>query len=401
MYKQRTLEKYINGLSTQFKVLLITGARQVGKSTMLRHCGMDREYITLDDYRVREMAISEPELFLERYKAPLIIDEIQYAPNLLSYIKMKVDTSDTRGQYWLTGSQHFHMMKNVSESLAGRCAIIDLKGFSLKEIQNEDQLPFLPTKNYIAQMRESSKHISLTEVYEMIWKGSYPDLNVNNVNWETYYSSYLQSYVERDIKELGAVKNEMEFLKFLRIIASRTGGVLNYTDIADDSGMSVNTIKSWVSLLVSSDIIYLLEPYYTNLNKRVVKSPKIYFQDTGLCSYLTSWETPRTLENGAMSGAILETFVVSEILKSYVHNAKKPSMYYYRDKDKREIDVIIESNGKLYPVEIKKSATPGKDMIKNFSVILDEQRGDGAVVCLSSEDYPITPNVNAIPLWYV
>ena len=401
MYIHRTLEKYINELSKQFKVLLIVGARQVGKSTILKHCGNNLGYVTFDDYRTREMAANEPELFLERYKAPLIIDEIQYVPNLLSYIKMKVDTSDERGQYWLTGSQQFHMMKNISESLAGRCAVIDMKGFSLKEIQNENQLSFLPTKSFIKEMRNISKRVELDKMYEIIWKGSYPDLIVNNINWETYYSSYLQSYIERDIKELGAVKNELDFLKFLKIVAARTGQVLNYTDIADNVGVSVNTIKSWISLLVSSDIILLLEPYYSNINKRVVKSPKIYFQDSGLCSYLTAWDTPVALERGAMSGAIFETFVVCEIIKSYVHNAKKPNIYYYRDKDKREIDVVIESNGKLFPIEIKKTASPDKDTIKHFSVIPEEKRASGAVVCLSSEDYPITSNDSAIPAWYL
>ena len=219
MYKKRTLEKQIIELSSQFKVLLITGARQVGKSTVLKHCDKNRNYVTLDDYKDRELAINEPELFLQRYKAPIIIDEIQYAPNLLSYIKIAVDNSDDKGQYWLTGSQQFHMMKNVTESLAGRVAVLDLKGFSLKEILGEKQIPFIPTKSFIEQMRKSSKGQDLTTIYEHIWKGSYPDINVNNTNWETFYSSYLQTYIERDIKDLNAVKNEMDFLKFLKILA--------------------------------------------------------------------------------------------------------------------------------------------------------------------------------------
>ena len=248
MYKERTLEKQVIELSSQFKVLLITGARQVGKSTLLNHCDKNRDYITLDDYKARELAINEPELFLQRYKVPIIIDEIQYAPNLLSYIKIAVDNNDKKGQYWLTGSQQFHMMKNVTESLAGRVAVLDLKGFSLKEIENEEQIPFVPTKEFIEQMRKSSNSQDLTSIYELIWKGSYPDINVNNSNWETFYSSYLQTYIERDIKDLNAVKNEMDFLKFIRILASRTGQMLNYTDIANEVGIAVNTIKSWVSI---------------------------------------------------------------------------------------------------------------------------------------------------------
>ncbi len=402
MYISRTLEKHIDNLSHQFKVLLITGARQVGKSTLLKYCAKERNYVTLDDYREREMAVNEPELFLQRHKAPLIIDEIQYAPNLLSYIKIVVDNSDKKGQYWLTGSQQFHMMKNVTESLAGRVAIIDLKGLSLKEIDSTEQIPFLPTMDYIEKMRKSSKKHDLTDIYEKIWRGSYPEVNTDSdTDWETFYKSYLRTYIERDIRDLNAVKNEMDFLKFLRVLAARTGQMLNYTDISSEVGVSVPTIKAWVSILVSSNIVYLLQPYFSNLNKRIIKTPKIYFLDTGLCSYLTNWDNPQVLESGAMSGAIFETFTVSEIIKSYVHNIKEPNIYYYRDKDKKEIDIIIEKNGKLYPIEIKKSANPDKSAIKHFSVISGDKQGDGAVICLAKEDFPINNNVNAIPISYI
>ena len=402
MYKQRTIEKHIIDLSKQFKVLLVTGARQVGKSTLLKHCDTDRLYVTLDDLRVREMAVNEPELFLQRYKAPLIIDEIQYAPQLLSYIKMEVDNSDKKGQYWLTGSQQFHLMQNVTESLAGRVAIIDLEGFSLKEIDETEQIPFLPTEDFISTMRKTSKTHDLTNIYNIIWKGAYPEINVNlDTDWETFYKSYLRTYLERDIRDLNAVKNEMDFIKFLKVLASRTGQMLNYADIANEIGSSIPTIKSWISILVSSNIVYLLQPYYSNLNKRIVKSPKIYFSDTGLCSYLTGWDNPKVLEAGAMNGAIFETFVVSEIIKSYIHNSKNPNIFYYRDKDKKEIDVIIEKNGKLYPIEIKKSANPTKNMVKNFSVIPEDKLGSGAVICLAKEDFPITDNISAIPISYI
>ena len=402
MYITRTLEKHIDDLSHQFKVLLITGARQVGKSTLLKYCDKKRNYVTLDDYREREMAINEPELFLQRHKAPLIIDEIQYASNLLSYIKIAVDNSGEKGQYWLTGSQQFHMMKNVTESLAGRVAIIDLKGLSLKEIDCSEQIPFLPTMDNIEKMRKTSKKHDLTDIYEKIWRGSYPEVNTNtDTDWETFYKSYLRTYIERDIKDLNAVKNEMDFLKFLKILAARTGQMLNYADISSEVGVSVPTIKSWVSILVSSNIVYLLQPYFSNLNKRIIKTPKIYFLDTGLCSYLTNWDNPQVLESGAMSGAIFETFVISEIIKSYVHNIKEPNIYYYRDKDKKEIDVIIEKNGKLYPIEIKKSSNPDKSAIKHFSVIPEDKLGKGAVICLAKEDFPINNNVNAIPVSYI
>ena len=415
MYKQRTLEKQIKALSNQFKVILITGARQVGKSTLLKHCDKNRAYVTLDDYKVREMAINEPELFLQRYKAPIIIDEIQYAPNLLSYIKIAIDNSETKGQYWLTGSQQFHMMRNVTESLAGRAAILELKGFSLKEIAEEEQIPFVPTMDFIEHMRKSSKSQDLMSIYEHIWKGSYPDINVYDTNWETFYSSYLQTYIERDIKDLNAVKNEMDFLKFLRILASRTGQMLNYTDVANEIGIAVNTVKSWVSILVSSNIVYLLQPYFSNLNKRILKTPKIYFLDTGLCSYLTNWETSKNLESGAMSGAMFETFVVAEIIKSYVHNAKTPNIYYYRDKDRKEIEKKKKKNGKLYPIEIKKSASPGKAAIKNFKVLepitaepahaglesLKVEIGTGSVICMANDLLPLNEKNWYVPVWLI
>ena len=402
MYIKRTLEEGIKKLNTQFKVLLITGARQVGKSTLLKHCDENRHYVTLDDYIEREMAIKEPEMFLQKHKAPLIIDEIQYAPKLLSYIKMNVDNSDEKGKYWLTGSQQFHMMKNVTESLAGRVAIIDLKGLSLKELDNTPQIPFMPTKDFIEKARKSAKQYEVTDLYNIIWQGSYPELNADkNKNWETFYKSYLQTYIERDIKDLNAVKNEMDFVNFLKILAARTGLMLNYTDIANEVGVTVMTIKSWVSILVSSNIIYLLQPYFKNLNKRIVKTPKMYFLDTGLCAFLSRWANPQVLENGAMNGAFFETFVVSEIIKSYNHNIKEPNIYYYRDKEKREIDLIIEQDGKLYPVEIKKSANPDKKAIKHFSIIPEDRMGEGAVICLSKDDYPITENVNMIPVGYI
>ena len=245
MYINRTLEKHIKQLSNQFKVILVTGARQVGKSTLLKHCDPERNYVTLDDYRAREMALNDPELFLQRYKAPLIIDEIQYAPSILSYIKIAVDNSDKKGQYWLTGSQQFHMMKNVTESLAGRVAIVDLKGLSLKELDDLEQVPFIPTADNIENMRKSSKYHDLTDIYQKIWRGSYPEVNTNtDTDWASFYKSDVRTYIERDIKYLNAVKNEMDFIKFLKVLAARTGQMLDYTDISKEVGVSSPTIKS-------------------------------------------------------------------------------------------------------------------------------------------------------------
>lgn len=403
MYISRIIEDKINKLSSQFKVLLVTGARQVGKSTVLKMCDSKRNYISLDDPKARLLALNDPEVFLEKYAPPVTIDEIQYAPNLFPYIKMIVDNSDKKGQYWLTGSQQFSMMENVTESLAGRVAIINLKGLSLDEIQaNTYTEPFIPTKDYIQNKRKTSKTLGLKNVYEMIWRGAYPEINSSdNIDWQTFYSSYLQTYIERDIKHLNIVSNEVDFLKFIKVIAARTGQMLNYLDIANEVGISQHIAKNWLDLLIRSDIIYLLPPYFRNINKRILKTPKVYFSDTGLCSYLTDWETPQTLESGAMSGAIFETFVVNEIIKSYKNAGREPNIYYYRDKDKKEIDVIIERNGKLYPIEIKKTANPDKSMVKNFSVIPEDRLGEGAVVCLVKDDLPLTENVNMIPAGYI
>ncbi len=403
MYIHRTIEKTICETSKHFKVLLITGARQVGKSTVLKKCDPDRTYVTLDNPIIRELAITDPEMFFQRFTPPILIDEIQYAPNLLQYIKIAVDNSEENGNYWLTGSQQFNMMKNVSESLAGRVGILNLMGFSLSEINEHiTYSPFLPTNEFISSARKSSAGYNLKQIYEIIWRGAYPAINTDKaISWDIFYSSYLQTYLERDIKDMTSVSSELSFLQFIKIVAARTGQMLNYADIASAAGISQPTAKAWLSLLISSGIVYLLEPYYSNINKRIIKTPKIYFTDTGLCSYLTGWNNPEVLENGAMSGAFFETFVVNEIIKSYKHNGLNPHIYYYRDKDKAEIDIIIEANGKLYPIEIKKTGSPDKSMVKSFKIIPEKMRGEGCVICLAQEDLPLCTNVNIIPVGYL
>lgn len=397
MYIQRTAENIIKKFSEQFKVLLITGARQVGKSTLLKHCDESRNYVSLDDLVEREMAINEPKLFLENHKAPLIIDEIQYAPQLLSYIKLIVDKSDKKGQYWLTGSQQFHLMKNVSESLAGRIGIIDLMGLSLAEISKKpDNKPFYPDIDF----NLDKKNYSTEDIFKIIYNGSYPALNnKDKQDRNAFYSSYLRTYIERDIRDLTTVSNEMKFLTFIRIIAARTGQILKYSEIAQEADISQPTAKSWMSVLVSSNLVYLLQPYYKNINKRMTKMPKIYFLDTGLCAYLTGWSSPDVIQKGAMAGAFFETFIVSEIIKSYVHNGKTPLIYWYRDTLQKEIDLLIEKDGKLYPIEIKLSANPNKSMIKNFNII--NNAGHGALICMSDKEMMLTENVKVIPVSYI
>ena len=404
MYLPRTLEKYANAITNQFPVLLVTGARQVGKTTLLRQMSEpSRTYVSLDDTMLLDLAKRDPALFLQRFRPPLLIDEIQYAPELLPYIKMDVDNIKQPNLFWLTGSQQFHLMKGVSESLAGRAAVVQLLGMSRweRDGRGADSKPLLPTASEIACREHSTNPLDLRQLYHMIWRGSYPAIVDNEgMDKELFYSSYVQTYLQRDVRDLARVGDEMAFLRFLRIAAARTGQLLNITEFARDADIAVNTAKSWLSIMQVSGIIYLLEPYYSNLSKRLIKTPKLYFLDTGLCTYLTGWSSPETLEAGAMSGSILETWVVSEVLKSYLHNGKQAPIFYYRDKDKKEIDLLIVQDGTIYPLEIKKTASPTVADVRAFDTLqrLDLPIGAGGVICLAKQSLPITEATVSIPV---
>jgi uncharacterized protein len=406
MYIQRTLEFYLKKVDSQFPVLLVTGPRQVGKTTILRHLSKDvRKYVTLDDPNLAQLANEDPALFLQRFTPPVLIDEIQYAPALLPYIKMAVDEQHKPGSFWLTGSQQFQLMKGVSESLAGRVGIVNLLGLSLKEQQQHPKIaePFLPTKKQLAHRAEFSVPLSLQEVYRLIWQGAFPVLCTLAVDRDLFYSSYVQTYLQRDVRDLANVGDTHVFLKFLRAAAARTGQLLNMADMARDSGISPITAKNWLAILEASGIIYLLEPYHNNITSRLIKTPKLYFLDTGLCAYLTEWSSPETLEAGAMSGAILETFILTEILKSYWHNGKRAPLYYYRDKDKKEIDLLIVKDEIIYPLEFKKSARIDKTITQQFGILkkLKKEIGEGGVICLIQSLLPMTETDNAIPVGYL
>ena len=397
-YIKRIIEETILKANKNFPVVMLTGPRQVGKTTVLQNCDKNRKYASLDNLADRKMALEDPDLFLQKYSPPVLIDEVQYAPNLFSSIKADIDKHQKNGMYWLTGSQQFHLMKHVSESLAGRIAILNMQGFSQQERFGQ-----LSTKNVFFDteqaLTQAPIQLSLMNLYKDIWKGSAPKMvRSDDDYWELYYSSYLQSYIERDIKDLGAISNELVFLKFMRAIAARTGQLLNYSDIARDVGISVPTVNAWLSILRTSGIIYLLEPYYANLSNRMTKMPKIYFLDTGLACYLTNWQTYSTLESGAMNGALFETYVVSEIVKSFWFHGKRAPIFFYRDKDKKEIDIILENNGKLIPVEIKKKTVPDKTDIKNFDVL---DYDVGFVVCLAQSYAFVSEKVKAIPVGYL
>lgn len=406
MYLERTLNTFFVKANTQFPVLLVTGARQVGKTTLLRHLVEgERTYVTLDDPLTLNLAKTDPALFMQRFPAPILIDEIQYAPELLPYIKMAVDQQPRPGAYWLTGSQPFHLMQGVSESLAGRVGIVQLLGLSRRERTGEGYQfpPFLPTPDVLTQRLHASTPLDLSSAYEMIWRGSFPRMALSDseeVDRDLFFSSYVQTYLQRDVRQFAHVGNEMAFLRFLRAAAARSGQLLNIADFARDADVAPNTAKSWLSILQGSNIIYLLEPYHSNVTKRLVKAPKLYFLDTGLCAWLTQWSSPQTLEAGAASGAILETWILGELLKSWCHNGRHAPFYYYRDKDQKEIDLLIVQDNTLYPLEFKKTAAPSVEAVRHFQV-LEKLRlpvGPGGVVCLAPTFLPLTASTSAIPL---
>lgn len=401
MYIRRAIEAKLKYLAAHFPVVIVCGARQVGKTTLLNQIRKENEAIqlvTLDYPRIRSLAKEDPELFLQQYPTPLVIDEIQYAPELLAYIKIRVDSKKENGMYYLTGSQMFYMMKNVSESLAGRAGILSMYSLSRAEIEGRESVPFLPGRIDMA-----SSDDTITDLFEKIYRGGMPRMITDReLLPEDYFGSYMQTYLERDIRDLISIKAESKFLKFISCLAARTSGEVNLADIGKDVEIDRKTADGWLSILVSSGLVYLLPPYSGNTIKRIVKRPKLYFMDTGLACYLSMWNNPRALELSAMAGAMFENYVISEIIKGYANHGidVRSRLCYYRDNNGREIDLIILDNGRLYPVEIKKSADPGKDAIKNFGVLdtLTQQTGDGAVICMSPTVIPIDKKNKLVPV---
>ena len=413
MYIKRSIEQTITKLSEEFPVIVITGARQVGKSTMLRMIkdeGMN--YVSLDDMDVRSLALSDPKYFLEQYSYPLLIDEIQYAPDLLPYIKMIVDeerlkslknNEPTRALFWLTGSQQFNVMKNISESLAGRVGVLSLYSLSLSEITHNASSVFSPNIDELKK-KDVATMLDTKQIFERIYSGGMPSVVTENVDRNDYFSSYVTTYIERDVRQLLNVGRTIEFYNFLQYIAVRTAQEVNYNSIAGDIGIDSKTAKNWISILEASGIIYLLQPYYSNLSNRIIKSPKLYFMDTGLCSYLAKYPNAETLEVGALGGAIFETFVVSEIIKNLTSHGIDPRMrlYYYRDKEQKEIDLVYVEGDTLYPVEIKKGVSPSNPD-KNFDVLQKYSKdvARGIVLCMSKSLQPINKNCWLVPVEYI
>ena len=410
MYIKRVIEKTIKKMVNEFPVIVISGARQVGKSTMLQMIKEDNmNYVTLDDLDARNLALSDPKYFLEQYSYPLLIDEIQYAPNLLPYIKMIVDdekfkalknNTQVKSLFWLTGSQQFKVMKDVSESLAGRVGVLNLYSLSNCEINNYDSTLFIPKIEELKK-KENIVHCDSKEIFERIYNGGMPSIATGAIERNNYFSSYINTYIERDVKQLLNVGKTIEFYNFMQYIAVRTAQELNYSTIAKEIGVDSKTIKNWISILESSGIIYLLQPFSSNLSNRIIKAPKLYFMDTGLCSYLAKYPNPETLEIGALSGAIFETFVVSEIIKNITSHGLDPKMnlYYYRDKDQKEVDLLYIEGDTIYPIEIKKGISPNNPD-KNFAV-LNKYSNDiatGIVICMTQKLQPINRNCWLCPV---
>lgn len=408
MYIARNIEQTINRISNQFKVLLLTGARQVGKTTLLKHLAQNsnRTYVTLDDLAVRSLALSDPALFLQRYTPPLLIDEIQYAPQLLSYIKMYADNGAQNGDIWLTGSQRLPLMQGVTESLAGRVGIIDLQGLSANEINGTDNTePFLPEVGLLFNRMNNAKKQSLKEIYKLIWQGSMPAMyNGGEQDWQSYYASYVQTFLQRDVMKLLQINDEMVFFRFLCAAAGQTGKMINYAELAKAAEISAPTAKQWIKTLEAAGIIYLLQPFMPPGAKYIVKAPKLYFFDTGLAAYLTRWLNADALEAGAASSEFFETWVVMEIYKSYANKGIVPPLYYLRNFNGKEIELIIWQNGTVYPVAIKKSAYPSK-AVKTFAILepvsadAKIQIGAGGIVCLIDDLLPASDRLYYIPAW--
>lgn len=407
-YISRHMENKILELSKSYSAILLTGPRQAGKTTMLRLLAekenIGREYVSLDDLNTRDMAKNDPALFLQLHKPPVLIDEVQYAPELFTYIKIHIDEHHNPGDFWMTGSQIFRLMQGVQESLAGRVALLHMSPMSQREIIGATCVPFTTDFDKLLTESKSIAPVTTPKMFERIWNGSMPGIvSGQYTDRNIYYSSYLSTYIERDVRDISGSVDALKFNRFITAVAARTSQLLNYKALADDADIDMITAKAWVNILETLGIIFLLHPYSNNVLKRTIKTPKVYFYDTGLVCYLTKWSSPKVAESGAMSGALLENFAVSELMKSYQNSGLELYIYFYRDRDAKEIDVVIEGDGKLCPLEIKKTAAPDKRIVKTFGV-LDKSSmeiGTGAVLCMAEQFGAFDRENLIVPIWMI
>ena len=407
-YITRHMESRILELSRSYSAILLTGPRQAGKTTMLRSLAkkenIGRKYVSLDDLIERDMAKNDPALFLQLHRPPVLIDEVQYAPELFTYIKIQIDEHHNPGDFWLTGSQIFRLMRGVQESLAGRVALLHMSPLSQREIIGAPCVPFTTDLDRLLAERDRIRPVSTPELFTRLWRGSMPGLiSGQTPDRNIFYSSYLSTYVERDVRELSGNIDALKFNRFVTAVAARCSQLLNYNALAEDADIDIQTAKAWVNILETLGIIFLLHPYSNNILKRTIKTPKVYFYDTGLVCYLTRWSSPEVAESGAMNGALLENFTISEIMKSYQNAGQEPYLYFYRDRDAREIDAVLEGDGKLCPLEIKKTAAPEKRLTRVFSVIDKSplQLGTGAILCMADHFSAFDRENLIVPIWMI
>lgn len=403
-YIKRSLERKFLKMSEAFKVVMVTGARQVGKSTMLKHLAENtgRVYVSMDDADLRELANRDPKLFIQMYQPPVLIDEVQKAPALFEEIKIICDNSDERGQFWLTGSQSRKLVKQAGDSLAGRICVLKMYSLSAKEIacRAED----IPGEYSITSLISRSSALpknNILDVYTRIWEGGMPDmLNMDAEQRREYWNSYIDAYLMRDAVDDNGIIDTEGFRKFLRACAAFSGQLLNYAELGSAAGVSGTTAREWLKVLQSMGIVCLLEPFFSNELKRMVKTPKLYFCDTGLCAYLSSWTSRDTLMNGAASGHFLENYVVAEMIRNASYGEREMNLNFYRDKNQKEIDLIVETDGVLHPFEIKRSASPERKTIKAFGVLekSDREVGAGGIMCMAEKPFPIDENNSLIPV---
>lgn len=407
-YIRRHMEDCVKKLSQKWPAILLTGPRQSGKTTMLRRLsdesGYERKYVSLDDLNTRALAKSDPKMFLQLYTPPVLIDEVQYAPELFPYIKIYIDEHHEPGAFWLTGSQIFRLLKGVRESLAGRIALLHMSPLSQRELVGAEVFAFTTDFYRLQESGNQMKPISVPQMFDRIWRGSMPGLCSDpEIDRDVFYSSYLSTYIERDIRELSGAIDALKFSKFFTATAARTGQLVNFKAIAEDADINQIQAKDWLNILETLGIVFLLHPYSNNVLKRTIKTPKLYFYDTGLVCYLTKWSSSEVAESGAMSGALLENYAVSEIVKNYMNTAKESYLHYYRDHDSKEIDIIMERDGKLCPMEIKKTASPDRRITKTFSVIEKSplQRGTSAVLCMVDALSAFDHDNLIVPIWMI
>ena len=405
-YIHRNLETVVRSVTKEYPVVLVTGPRQVGKTTMLQKLmeGSERRYVSLDDLSARALAKSDPELFLQLHKPPVLIDEVQYAPELFTYIKLYADQHREAGAFWLTSSQIFKLMRGVQESLAGRVAVLTMTTLAQAEIDGAAMTPFTVEPEALSERAGHRRPADAGGIFERIFRGSMPGLVSGTYsNRQIFYSSYLSTYLERDVRELSESIDALKFLRFVTAVAARCSQIVNVSEIARDADINQTQAKSWLGILETLGVIFFLHPYSNNLLGRLVKTPKLYFYDTGLVCYLTKWSSTETLTAGTMNGAVLENYVVAEIAKTYLNCGQEPFLYYYRDKDAREIDIVLEHDGMLNPIEIKKTANPGSELTRVFALLdkASTPRGKGAVVCMKPQLGALDRENYIVPIWMI